>query len=138
MSEIARENFYQRLDKAPYAAQGFFESIIEHFAKSNAVEVHHTDTNGGDLRLAIRGELLGQKDKRNFATMYWQAKNMAVFARTFLNPEELTSFGFDNASVPKAETEPLKSDIHLGEEVWRYGALGFIRALEAAKIKMLN
>ena len=61
MAEISRENFYARLDTAPHAVRGFFETIIQHFERKNDVLVHHTDTNGGDLRLAIPPEVLGQK-----------------------------------------------------------------------------
>ena len=69
MNEIQRQNFFDRLDGAPYALSGFFESIIEHFVKRNDVIVHYTGTNGGDLRLAVPGEMVGQHKKRNFVTM---------------------------------------------------------------------
>lgn len=89
MSEIPREHFYERLKDAPHAARGFFESIAEHFERDNMVRPHYTDTNGGDLRLAIPGEVLGQQRLRNFATMYWQTTNQVVFARTYLTPAKL-------------------------------------------------
>lgn len=138
MGEIAREHFYERLERAPHAARGFFESIYEHFQRDNMVVPHFTDTNGGDLRLAITGEVLRQKRVRNFATMYWQTSNQLVFARTYLTPDELAVMGFGGASSPTSETEPLSSDIRLGEEIWRYSVRDFIRALEAAKIKLSN
>lgn len=74
MGSIEREHFYQRLQGAPLAACGFFESVITHFDRDNMVDVHFTDTHGGDLRLAIPGDVLNRKIKRNFATMYWQRK----------------------------------------------------------------
>ena len=58
------------------------------------------------------------------------------FARTKLTPEEFAYLGFDSAEKLKGDTEPQKSVIHLFEEDWRYGALRFIRALEAAKMKL--
>ncbi|MBF9045923.1 hypothetical protein LSUCC0031_02225 [Rhodobacterales bacterium LSUCC0031] len=138
MTEIAREHFYQRLESAPYAVLGFFETIIRHFERKNDVLVHHTDTNGGDLRLAIPAEVLGQNRLRNFATLYWQSTKQEVFSRTSLTPDELNSFGFDMGEVPKAASEPLKSDIRLAEAQWRYGVADFTKALEAAKIKTIN
>ena len=60
MTENLRDNSYAKLESAPYAVRGFFKSIIQHFERKNDVLVHHTDTNGGDLRLAIPPELLGQ------------------------------------------------------------------------------
>ena len=137
MDEIPRETFEARLANAPLAARGFFESVIEHFDKRNSVKVHFTDTNGGDLRLAVPGEVLGQKSLRNFATMYWQTSKQVVFARTFLSPDELGLFGVPN-STETSSSEPLNSEVRMGAEVWRYGALAFIRALEAAKLKLLN
>ena len=137
MAEIPRENFEARVDVAPLAARGFFESIIEHFDKRNSVKVHYTDTNGGDLRLAVPGAVLGQQRLRNFATMYWQTTKHVVFARTFLTPEELEVFGIAN-SRETSRSEPLKSEVWMGAEVWRYGALTFIRALEAAHFAFLS
>lgn len=37
MNEIPRANFEARIDKAPLAARGFFESVVEHFDKRNSV-----------------------------------------------------------------------------------------------------
>jgi len=137
MTEIPRENFEARLHAAPLAARGFFENIIEHFDKHKSVKVHYTDTNGGDLRLAVPGELLGQKRLRNFATMYWQTAKQVVFARTFLLPEELTVFGIPSGRGT-SQSEPLNSEVWLGADDWRYGALTFIRALEAAHFAFLS
>jgi hypothetical protein len=136
MTAIPRDNFYDRLETAPHAVCGFFETIIQHFERKNDVLVHHTNKDGGDLRLAIRGEVLGQNRLRNFATLYWQSRKRVVFSRTYLTPDEFNSFGFDLATVPTA-SEPLNSDIRLTEAQWRYGVADFIKALEAAKIKML-
>lgn len=138
MTEISRDNFYAKLETAPYAVRGFFETIIQHFQRGNMVKPHHTDTKGGDLRLAIPGAVLGQKMRRNFATMYWQSTKQAVFSRTYLTPDELAVLGFDGALKPKDKGESLMSDVRLGEDVWRYGAQEFIRALEMAKVKFLN
>ena len=138
MSEIAREHFYERIKDAPHAARGFFESIAEHFDRDNMVQPHYTDTNGGDLRLAILGELLGQKQRRNFATMHWQPSKHVVFARTYLTPDELAVLGFDDAVAPTSNSEPLNSDVRLGETVWRYGGRDFIRVLDMAKVKLLD
>ncbi len=138
MSEIKLDRFYKKLETAPHAVSGFFETITEHFNRRNDVIVHYTDTNDGDLRLAVPPDVLGRQRLRNFSTMYWQSTKHVVFARTFLTPDELTGFGFDSGTVPKSATEPLNSDIRLTEQQWRYGVSDFIKALEAAKIKMLN
>ena len=137
MDEIPRETFEARLANAPLAARGFFESVIEHFDKRNSVKVHFTDTNGGDLRLAVPGEVLGQKSLRNFATMYWQTSKQVVFARTFLSPDELGLFGLLD-STETASSGPLNSEVRMGSQVWRYGALTFIRALEAVHFAYLS
>ena len=138
MGEIPREHFYERLKDAPHAVRGFFESIAEHFERDNMVYPHYTDTHGGDLRLAIPGVVLGQQRLRNFATMYWQTNKQVVFARTYLTPDELAVLGFDQAVEPTSDSEPLNSDVQLGETVWRYGARDFMRALDMAKVKFLD
>jgi hypothetical protein len=137
MGEIPRANFEARIEKAPLAARGFFESIIEHFDKRNSVKVHYTDTNGGDLRLAVPGEIIGQKRLRNFATLYWQTTKQVVFSRTFLYPEELAVFGIDHARAT-SDSEPLNSEVWMAADIWRYGALTFVRALEAAHFAFLS
>jgi len=129
--------FYDRIADAPYAARGFFESIHEHFRPRNDIDVCFTLTNVADMRLwVIWDSVTGKQKKQVFATMYWQPNNQAVFSRTKLTPEEFGHLGFEGAVIPKSASEPQKSEIRLFEEDWRFGALGFIRALEAAKLKM--
>lgn len=139
MGQSARDKFYERIEAAPLAARGFFESVDEHFRQRNDVDVRFTHTNVADMRLwAVCETATGKQRKQIFATMTWQPKNLAVFARTKLTPDEFAYFGFNDAVKPKDAKEPQNSDIYLSEENWRYGALPFIRALEAAKLKLLN
>ena len=139
MEQSARDKFYARIETAPLAARGFFESIDEHFRRRNDVDVRFTHTSVADMRLwAIWETDAGKQREQIFATMTWQPKNLAVFARTKLTPEEFAYLGFEDAEKPKADSEPQNSDIRLFEDSWRYGALPFIRALEAAKMKILN
>ena len=139
MDQSARKKFYERIEAAPLAARGFFESVDEHFRQRNDVDVRFTHTTFADMRLwAVWETAAGKQREQVFATMTWQPKNLAVFARTKLTPEEFSYLGFESAEKPKADSEPQNSDIRLFEEDWRYGALPFIRALEAAKIKLVN
>lgn len=139
MEQSAREKFFERIDAAPLAARGFFESVAEHFRQRNDVDVRFTHTNVADMRLwSVWGEDAGAQHEQIFATLTWQPKNLAVFARTKLTPEECVYFGFDGAEKPKADSDPQKSELRLFEEDWRYGALPFIRALEAAKMKITS
>lgn len=139
MDQAARDEFFERIDAAPLAARGFFESVYEHFRQRNDVDVRFTHTDFADMRLwAIWESDAGREREQIFATLTWQSKNLAVFARTKLTPEEFVYFGFKGAEKPKAASEPQNSDIRLFEEDWRYGALPFIRALEAAKMKLTD
>ena len=139
MDQSAREKFYERIEAAPLAARGFFESIDEHFRQRNDADVRFIHTTFADMRLwAVWETDSGKQREQIFATMTWQPKNLAVFARTKLTPEEFAYLGFESAEKPKADSEPQNSDIRLFEEAWRYGALPFIRALEAAKMKLIN
>lgn len=137
MEPSARHKFYTRIEAAPLAARGFFESVDEHFRQRNNVAVRFTHTNVADMRLWAAWETkTGKYREQVFATMTWQPRIQAIFARTKLSPEEFSFLGFTAAVKPKADKEPQNSEIHLFEEVWRYGSLGFIRALEAAKLKL--
>jgi hypothetical protein len=139
MDQSAREKFFKRIEAAPLAARGFFESADEHFWQRNDVDVRFTHTTVADMRLRGSWETDGGKQEEQiFATLTWQPKNLAVFARTKLTPEEFVCFGVKCAEKPKAAREPQNSDIRLFGEDWRYGALPFIRALEAAKMKVQN
>ena len=138
MEQSARYKFYERIEAAPLAARGFLETVDEHFRQRHDVDVRFSQTSFADMRLwAVWETSAGKQREQIFATMTWQAKNLAVFARTKLTPEELGYLGFEGAAKPKAEKEPQKSEILLFEEDWRYGAPPFVRALEAAKVKLM-
>ena len=51
MEQSARDKFFERIEAAPLAAQGFFESVDEHFRPRNDVNVRFTHTNVADMRL---------------------------------------------------------------------------------------
>jgi hypothetical protein len=138
MGELSRENFYAKIATAPRAVQGFFETVIEHFNTRNDIHAHHTDTNGGDLRLALPAELARHHTIRNFSTLYWQSRNQEIFVRSYLTPEEMAVFGFAGVKIPRNINEPLHSELRLGEQDWRYRAQDFIRASEAAALKMME
>ena len=134
---MTREEFYEGLADAPFAAKGFFETIEARFEGRNSADVHFTGTNGGDMRIAIPKGLTTTGKLRNFATLYWQVRNRAIYSRILLTPEELANLGFPGATVPKDSKEPLDADLHLTEDFWRNKAENFGHCLEAAHIKML-
>lgn len=51
MEQSAREKFYERIEAAPLAARGFFESVDEDFRRRNGVDVRFTHTTFADMRL---------------------------------------------------------------------------------------
>jgi hypothetical protein len=58
--------------------------------------------------------------------------------RSYLSPEEMAVFGFLGVKIPSNINEPLNSELRLGEQDWRYRAQDFIRASEAAALKMMG
>ncbi len=137
MPGATKEEFYQTLDGAPYAARAFFEAVEVQFANRNSAFVHFTKTNGGDLRLATPYVIASNGKPRNFATMYWQPQMSIVYSQMFLTPEELRKLGFNSATMPKRSTEPLRAALRLTEDFWREKSADFGRFLEAAHVKML-
>lgn len=55
----------------------------------------------------------GKQREHVFASMTWQRKKQAVFARTKPTPAEFAYLGFDSAAKPNAEKEPQNSEILL-------------------------
>jgi hypothetical protein len=47
-------------------------------------------------------------------------------------------FGFAGVKIPRNINEPLNSELRLSEQDWRYRAQDFIRASEAAALKMMG
>jgi hypothetical protein len=50
----------------------------------------------------------------------------------------MSVFGFAGVKIPRNINEPLNSELRLGEQDWRYRAQDFIRASEAAALKMMG
>jgi hypothetical protein len=138
MAGVTREEFYEGLLDAPHAVRGFFETVEARFEQRNTADVHFTRSQKGcDMRIAIPKELTNIGKLRNFATLYWQVKNKAIFSRILLTPEELANLGFTGAKVPTSPEEPLDAELHLTEDFWRHKTEDFGHCLEAAHIKML-
>jgi hypothetical protein len=55
-----------------------------------------------------------------------------------LSPEELTMLAVDGGREPSNTKEPQKSEIWLDEGFWRYRVCDFIRAMETARIKLMQ
>jgi hypothetical protein len=132
-----REGFIRRLQSAPHAARGFFETIAAHFERRNDAEVKYARTNGGDMRLWAYWTSSRGADKRQiFATLAWQPSLRTVFVRCQLAPEELELLGLEGGTKPASPTEPQRSEIRLTESYWRLDVKEFIRILETARIKL--
>ena len=101
------------------------------------MDVRFTHTTVADMRLwAIWETDAGKQREQVFATMTWKPTKKAVSAQTKLTAAEFDYLGFSGAVSIKDKREPQNSKIQLFESDWRYGALPFIRALEAAKMKL--
>ena len=47
-------------------------------------------------------------------------------------------FGFAGMKIPRNINEPINSELRVGEQDWRYRVQDFIRASEAAALKMMG
>lgn len=78
-------------------------AIYEAFADLPEAEVHHTKTNGGDLRIRA----LKAPRRRNIFTMYWQPRNQLFFCRINLASDNVEGLGIVEAEAsPKYEPLP--------------------------------
>ena len=139
MTLSAHDRFFDHIAQAPYAARGFFETVGEHFRPRNDVEVKFTHTGASDMRLWAHWASHDEKEKKQiFGTLAWRSREQTVFVRCKLSPEELTMLGVEGGREPSSTTEPQKSEIWLDEAFWRYRVTDFIRAMEAARIKLVQ
>lgn len=77
-------------------------ALYDAFGGSHQVQVHHTKTNGGDLRIRS----LNASVKRNVFTMYWQPRLQLFHCRTLLSPDRVCGAGIVKVSASRAG-EPL-------------------------------
>jgi hypothetical protein len=138
MKPDPEEMFQELIQKAPVAVQSLFADVKRHFEPRNDSFPHHTRTNKGDLRLAVHGELLGQKRYRNFVTMCWVPSKNLIKGRTFLSPEELRGKGFTHVAAPNQIKELLNSDFHLRGDDCSGFTQTVIDAFEAARLKFMQ
>jgi hypothetical protein len=132
------EMYKRRLANAPSPVQQFFENIKSHFNLRNDSFSHHTRTNGGDLRVAIPGRLLGRKVLRNFGTLSWRPGLKLVTGRAYLSPEQMMGHAIRNTAKPNKPNEPLLSDFWLQEGECLRATKSIIDALEDARLKMMR
>ena len=59
------------------------------------VEIHHTLTNNGDLRVRI----FGGRQNRNVFVLFWQAKNQRFFCRALVAPNTVLGPGIANVAA---------------------------------------
>ena len=130
--------YRRRLANAPSSVQKLLENIKSHFNLRNDSFSHHTRTNGGDLRVAIPGHLLGRKVLRNFGTLSWRPGLKLVTGRTYLSPEEMMGHAIRNTTKPKKPDEPLLSDFWLQEGECLRATKSIIDVLEDARLKMMR
>ena len=78
------------------------QAIYDAFGEMSVAEVHHTKSNGGDLRIRA----FTAPKARNVFTMCWQPRNQVFLCRILLNPENVVGAGIvtAHASTPP---EPL-------------------------------
>lgn len=139
MTQSPQERFFEHISKAPHAARGFFETVCEHFRPRNDVSVRFTHTAASDMRLwAHWADSEGKDRDQIFGTLVWRSQERIVFVRCQLSPEELSTLGVEGGRQPSDPKEPQKSEIWLGEAFWRYRVSDFIRAMETARIKLVQ
>jgi len=139
MNQSKKENFHTKLADTPPAVRFFFLIIILHFEQDPTTIVHYTLTNGGDLRLAVSPPTKSNKTRiRNFATLYWQNRNLVALVRMYLTPGELAALDFQSSTAPTSAAEPLLSEIRLSEQDCGTVSRKAIAALAQAKRKMVG
>ncbi len=138
-STITAAEFQQRLQGAPDAVVGFFETVKSHFNRRNDCIADHTWDKRGDLRLwGIWGEKSnGEPAKNRFASMHWKPQLQEIGGLCKLTPDELDALGYKGTRGPATHHRTQGSAFSLDETYWRYRVGDFITILEAARIKLV-
>ncbi|NCX84801.1 MAG: hypothetical protein EBX04_13490 [Rhodobacteraceae bacterium] len=70
--------------------------------------------------------------------VFLQDNRTAALAKQRRVRIRLTAPGFAGVKIPRNINEPLNSELRLSEQDWRYRVQDFIRASEAAALKMMG
>lgn len=133
----ARQQFFEQMRSAPFAAHQFVHAIHNRYDPRNDVRVHYTFTKKADLRLEATWEKAnGAQDVQNFTTLSWQSRNKVFYCETYVPPEELTDLGYGDAKEHK--NGPLLSQLRIGSDHWEDGERrnAFFRTLDLACVRM--
>ena len=131
----ARQQFFEQMRSAPFAAHQFVHAIHNRYDPRNDVEVHYA--NVPDLRLRVVWEnARGKDDEQNFARFIWQKQNEVFYCETYVPPEELADLGYGDAKEHK--NGPLLSQLRIGSDHWEDGERrnAFFRTLDLACVRM--
>lgn len=124
--------FEVRLEKAQNWAREFVAGLISHFEDKDAVEVHYTNTNNGDMRLRVYWQTpSGSNKSQNFATLEWHDKGGTFLINTEAAAKDLN----DLSMTVRANTLP--AQLKLTEAVYqeKEGALNRLFENAALLIK---
>ena len=130
-----REQFFEQMRSAPFAAHEFVHEIHKRYGPRNDVELHYA--NVPDLRLRVFWEnAQGKDDEQNFSRFIWQKQNVVFYCETYLPPAELHELGFLNAKEHR--NGPLLSQLRVGSDYWVEGEdqNAFFRTLDLACFRM--
>jgi hypothetical protein len=130
-----REQFFEGMRSAPFAAHQFVQAIHHRYDPRNDVEVHYAEVT--DLRLKVVWEnSKGKHDHQNFARFIWQKRNKVFYCETYVPHDELAELGFDDAK--EHIHGPLLSQVRVGSDCWEEGErrAAFFRTLDLACVRM--
>lgn len=132
----ARQQFFEHMRTAPFAAHQFVQAIHNRYDPRNDVRVYYTLTKKADLRLEVTWDKEnGQSDEKVFTTLFWQSRNKIFYCETYLSLVELTELGFEGAKEHK--NGPLLSQVRIGSDCWEVGERrdAFFRTLDLACVR---
>lgn len=101
----AAELFHERLEAAPSALKGVVERLEAEFGPSDALELHYTRTNNGDLRIRSFATRRGQ----NVFTLAWQPQNKVLCCLAYASVEKCTELGLAHARQVTSASQPLRT-----------------------------
>ena len=110
----ARDAFFTSIDDAPVATA--LTAQVVALCTEQQVTVHHTMTNGGDLRVRVNRRPPSRRTQ-NAITMVWRPQKGYFSCQVVASPEECVELGISAADVkPNAGALTSRLDVRPGED----------------------
>lgn len=129
----AEVRFFERLEGAPSEAVAFIDELRSWAYEKDDVELHFTNTKGGDLRLRKHGLGKGRQGSQNFLTLVWQTRDQKFRIDNICQPSVKHLNATLSPLVYPLSNAPLKSTMKIDAQTVLAEKKSLIMWIESAR-----